>query len=521
MLWLVLLAVVLVGVAAWVIYDVLQTEHAVVRTFPVIGHLRYWLEDVGPELRQYIVTDNDEERPFSRDQRRWLYASAKGQNNAFGFGSDNEMETAEHYVLLKHAAFPYRPPGAGLLTVSSHAADAPGADVVPAAKVLGGPRGRPHAFRPASAVNISGMSFGSLSGRAVEAMNRGAHAAGCLHNTGEGGLSPHHQHGGELIFQVGTGYFGCRDEQGRFSLPRLQALVDEHPVRAIEVKLSQGAKPGLGGLLPAAKVTPEIARIRGVPAGVDCVSPASHAEFSDADSLLDFVERLAEATGLPVGIKSAVGEDGLWRDLARLMESGERGVDFITVDGGEGGTGAGPLVFTDHVALPFKIGFPRVYRAFAERGIAERVGFIGSGRLGLPENALVAFALGCDMVNVGREAMLAAGCIQAQRCHTGACPTGVATQSRWRARGLDPASKSLRVASYVRSLRRELQALAFAAGVPHPALITADQLEVTDGRLGATAARELFGYEPAGGLPSLADRGALAVPLAASSAPSP
>lgn len=520
MLWLALLAVVLVGLAAWVIYDVLQTEHAVMRTFPVIGRFRYWLEGVGPELRQYIVTDNDEERPFSRDQRRWLYASAKGQNNAFGFGSDNEMETAEHYVLLKHAAFPYRPPDAGPLAVSSHAADAPGADAVPAAKVLGGPRGRPGAFRPASAVNISGMSFGSLSGRAVEAMNRGAHAAGCLHNTGEGGLSPYHQHGGELIFQVGTGYFGCRDEHGRFSLPRLQALVDEHPVRAIEVKLSQGAKPGLGGLLPAAKVTPEIARIRGVPAGVDCVSPASHAEFSDADSLLDFVEQLAEATGLPVGIKSAVGEDGLWRDLARLMESGQRGVDFITVDGGEGGTGAGPLVFTDHVALPFKIGFARVYRAFADRGIAERVGFIGSGRLGLPENALFAFALGCDMVNVGREAMLAAGCIQAQRCHTGACPTGVATQSRWRARGLDPASKSVRVASYVRALRRELRALAFAAGVAHPALITADQLEVTDGRLGATTARELFGYEPSWGLPALADRKALVAPLAASSAPS-
>ncbi len=519
--WLILLAVLLVGLAAWVIYDVIQTEHAVVRTFPVIGHFRYWLEGIGPELRQYIVTDNDEERPFSRDQRRWIYASAKGQSSAFGFGSDNEMETAEHYVLLKHAAFPYRPPDAGPLAVSSHgASDAAttGADAVPAAKVLGGPRGRASAFRPASAVNISGMSFGSLSGRAVEAMNRGALAAGCLHNTGEGGLSPYHQHGGELTFQVGTGYFGCRDEEGRFSLPRLQELVAEHPVRAIEVKLSQGAKPGLGGLLPAAKVTPEIARIRGVPAGVDCVSPASHAEFSDADSLLDFVERIAEATGLPVGIKSAVGEEALWLDLARLMESGQRGVDFVTVDGGEGGTGAGPLVFTDHVALPFKIGFARVYRAFAERGVAERVGFIGSGKLGLPENALVAFALGCDMVNVGREAMLAAGCIQAQRCHTGACPTGVATQSRWRARGLDPATKSLRVASYVRALRRELRALAFAAGVAHPALIAADQLEVTDGRLGSTTARELFGYEHTWGLPSAADREALLAPPAGSPA---
>ncbi len=506
----------LVGLAIWVTYDLLQTEHAVVRNFPVIGHFRYWLEGIGPELRQYILTDNDAERPFSRDQRRWIYSTAKGQNSSFGFGSDNEMETAEHYVLLKQAAFPYRAPaphGDSGEQVAPHIT----IDRLPAAKVLGGARGRARAFRPPSAVNISGMSFGSLSGRAVEAMNRGAAAAGCLHNTGEGGLSPHHQHGGELIFQVGTGYFGCRDEHGRFSLERLQTLVDQHPVRAIEVKLSQGAKPGLGALLPAAKVTPEIARIRGVPAHVDCESPPSHAEFSDADSLLDFVESIAEGTGLPVGIKSAVGEEAFWHDLAGLMEAGDRGIDFITVDGGEGGTGAGPLVFTDHVALPFKIGFARVYRSFAERGIADRVTFVGSGKLGLPQNALVAFALGCDMVHVGREAMLAAGCIQSQRCHTGLCPTGVATQSRRLARGLDPASKSVRVASYVRALRGELLALAHAAGVPHPALVSADQLEVTDGRLGASTVRELFDYEPGWGVPAV-DPEELEVLLSASAA---
>ena len=500
MLWLVVSAVILVALAAWVLYDVLQTQHAVVRNFPIIGHFRYWLESVGPELRQYIVTDNDEERPFSRDQRRWVYASAKEENTSFGFGSDNEMEMAGHYLLLKHAAFPFRPPAPAAIPE-----EGAGRDPLPAAKILGAARGRTHAFRPASAVNISGMSFGSLSGRAVEAMNRGARAAGCLHNTGEGGLTPYHRHGADLVFQFGPGYFGCRDERGSFSLDSLLAVVAENPVRAIEVKLSQGAKPGAGSLLPAAKVTPEIARVRGVPAGVDCVSPASHADFSDVDSMLDFVERIAAATGLPVGIKSAVGEEAFWDDLARLMESGERGVDFITVDGGEGGTGAGPLVFTDHVGLPFKIGFARVYRAFAVRGISDRVVFIGSGKLGLPENAVVAFSLGCDMVNVGREAMLAAGCIQAQRCHTGGCPTGVATQSRWRARGLDPPSKALRVANYVRALRRELRALSFAAGVAHPALIGPDQLEITDGRLGATTLRELFRYGAGWGLPGSAD----------------
>ncbi len=500
MLWLVVLAVVLAVLALWVLYDLVQTQHAVIRNFPIVGHFRYWLESIGPELRQYIVTDNDEERPFSRDQRRWVYASAKEENNAFGFGSDNEMEMSGPYVLLKHAAFPLRPP-AGVAATEQGA----GRDPLPGAKVLGAARGRALAFRPPSAVNISGMSFGSLSGRAVEAMNLGARGAGCLHNTGEGGLAPHHQLGGDLVLQLGPAYFGCRDERGRFSLDRLQAVVAENPVRAIELKLSQGAKPGVGALLPAAKVTPEIARIRGIPAGVDCVSPASHTEFSDVDSMLDFVEHIATATGLPVGIKSAVGEQEFWDDLARLMESGERGVDFITVDGGEGGTGAGPLVFTDHVALPFKMGFARVYRSFAARGIDTRVAFVGSGKLGLPENAIVAFALGCDMVNVGREAMLAVGCIQAQRCHTGGCPTGVATQSRWRARGLDPRSKSLRVANYVRALRRELRALAFAAGVAHPALIVPDQLEITDGRLGATTLRELFSYGDGWGLPGAAD----------------
>ena len=404
MLWLIVLAAVLAVLALWVLYDLVQTQHAVIRNFPIVGHFRYWLESIGPELRQYIVTDNDEERPFSRDQRRWVYASAKEENNAFGFGSDNEMEMTGPYVLLKHAAFPLQPP-AGVAATEQGA----GRDPLPGAKVLGAARGRALAFRPPSAVNISGMSFGSLSGRAVEAMNLGARGAGCLHNTGEGGLAPHHQLGGDLVLQLGPAYFGCRDERGRFSLDRLQAVVAENPVRAIELKLSQGAKPGVGALLPAAKVTPEIARIRGIPAGVDCVSPASHTEFSDVDSMLDFVEHIATATGLPVGIKSAVGEQEFWDDLARLMESGERGVDFITVDGGEGGTGAGPLVFTDHVALPFKMGFARVYRSFAARGIDTRVAFVGSGKLGLPENAIVAFALGCDMVNVGREAMLAVG----------------------------------------------------------------------------------------------------------------
>jgi glutamate synthase (ferredoxin) len=493
---------VLVILALVVLYDVFQREHAILRNFPIVGHFRYWFEAVGPELRQYIVTSNNEEKPFSRDERRWVYASAKKQNNYFGFGTDNDLETTPNYLIIRHATFPHPTPLPGEPGYSSSYR-------IPAAKVMGAHRKRAKAFRPGSVVNVSGMSFGSLSGRAVEAMNRGAKIAGCLQSTGEGGVSSHHQHGGDLVWQIGTGYFGCRAPDGRFSMERFLETVAASPIRAIEVKLSQGAKPGMGGVLPRAKVTAEIAKIRGVPMGQDCVSPSRHSAFSDADGLLDFAESLADATGLPVGIKSAVGELGFWRDLARLMATTGRGVDFVTIDGGEGGTGAGPLVFTDHVALPFKVGMSEVYHIFAEAGLSERVVFVGSGRLGFPEKALFAFALGCDMVNVGREAMMAVGCIQAQRCHTGRCPTGVATQSPWLVRGLDVTSKAARLANYIVTLRKELLLLARACGHPHPSLVTADQLDIVDDVLRTRSVRDHFGYEASWGVPSPKDARAI------------
>jgi glutamate synthase domain-containing protein 2 len=495
----------LVGVGAALlsvaIFDLVQRRHAILRVFPIVGHLRYVLEAVGPELRQYIVTDNDEERPFSRDQRRWVYSSAKQEENVFGFGTDNDLEQSSNYLIIKHAAFPAADPHPECeLGVGPEFR-------VPVAKVLGAARGRQHTFRMASVVNISGMSFGSLSGAAVRALNGAARLAGCLQSTGEGSLTEHHDQGGELVWQIGTGYFGCRDADGRFSRDRFLATLEQFPqVRAIELKLSQGAKPGLGGLLPAAKVTAEIAAIRGVPVGIDCHSPTSHSAFSDADSMLDFVEQLAADTGLPVGIKSAVGELRFWQELADLMASDpDRGVDFVVIDGGEGGTGAGPLAFTDHVALPFKLGFARVYREFAERRLTGRIVFAGSGKLGFPQEALLACALGCDAVNVGREAMLALGCIQAQRCHTGRCPTGVTTHSRWRERGLEPGDKAVRCAHYLETLRRELLWLSRAVGASHPAFITPDDLEIIDDRFGARRAGEVFGYEPGWGRPSEAD----------------
>jgi glutamate synthase domain-containing protein 2 len=478
--------------------DLLQREHTLLRNFPVLGHARYLLEEIGPELRQYLVAGNNEERPFTRDQRRWVYASAKKANNYFGFGTDNDLEYTAGYPVINHRTF-----GRAVPATNVHAGH--GVDL-PAAKVLGAARGRRHAFRPESVVNISAMSFGSLSGAAVEALNRGAALAGCMHNTGEGGLSRHHRHGGDLVFQIGTAYFGCRDDEGRFDLHRLTDLVAGAPVRALEIKLSQGAKPGLGGVLPAAKVSAEIAETRGVREGVDCISPSRHAEFSDADSLLDWVELLAAETGLPVGIKSAVGDMAFWEELTDLMARTGRGVDFVTIDGGEGGTGAAPLIFTDSVSLPFQLGFARVYSVFARKALQEQVVFVGAGKLGLPDNAIVAFALGCDMVNVAREAMLAIGCIQAQRCHTDTCPTGVATQNAWLAHGLDPTLKSVRAANYITTLRRDLLKVAEACGVEHPGLIDSGSVEILTGRTASRPLHEVYEYEPGWGLPSAADR---------------
>jgi len=376
--------------------------------------------------------------------------------------------------------------------------------------VLGGVRKRKHAFRPRSIVNTSAMSYGSLSGAAVEAINRGVQLAGALQNTGEGGISDYHRKGGDIIWQIGTGYFGCRDDHGNFDMKCFLDSVQSAKVRAIEIKLSQGAKPGLGGVLPAAKITPEISRIRGVPMGRDCVSPANHTAFSDVSSMLDFIEKLADATGLPVGIKSAVGELGFWRDLAVQIDKTKRGPDFVTIDGGEGGTGAAPLVFSDHVALPFKLGFTEVYRVFAEAGVHHQVVFVGSGKLGFPESGLLALALGCDLVNVAREAMLSIGCIQAQRCHTGHCPTGVATQNKWLMRGLDPTLKSARLANYLTTLRKDLVHLAHACGYGHPSLVPLDAIDIVGGHARTLSARAAYNYEPGWGLPPEADRAAVA-----------
>tara|TARA_B100000029_G_scaffold433289_1_gene446039 strand:- start:179 stop:1726 length:1548 start_codon:yes stop_codon:yes gene_type:complete len=473
-----------------VIYDVMQTRRAITHNYPLVGHLRFFLESIGPEIRQYFIAQDKEELPFSRDERRWIYTTSKNQNNTFGFGT-NEQVYGIGYPVIKHSAFP----------VPESEVEHPGGDKswCPSLKVIGEAHGRARPFRPRSILNVSAMSFGSLGYRAISSLNRGALEAGCYHNSGEGGVSPYHRLGADVVWQLGTGYFGARDAEGRFSIDRLAEQIESCPqVRAIEIKLSQGAKPGKGGILPGAKVTPEIAEIRGIPVGQDCISPNAHPEFRTTDELMDFIERVADRTGLPVGIKSAIGQIGFWEELADRMSARGEGPDFIAIDGAEGGTGAAPLTFADHVALPFKIGLQRVFPIFQQAGLDRSITWIGSGKLGFPDRAIVAMAMGCDLIQVAREAMLAIGCIQAQKCHTGHCPAGVATQNRWLQAGLNIDAKSKRLASYVRGFRKEMITLSLAAGYRHPGQFTGNDIEFSSGVNRFSTLSDLLDYSVAG-----------------------
>ena len=445
----------------------IQKKHSISHNFPVVGHLRYMLEKIGPELRQYLVANNREELPFNRIERGWIYASSKKENNYEGFGTDSDIYSPQH-IFINNAmlAFEIKEDHPNYLNNS----------FLPCAKVMGAYNERKKPFRPASIINISAMSFGSLSAKAVESMNKGVKLAGAYHNTGEGGLSPYHRHGGDVVFQFGTGYFGVRNETGGFSLEKLVKLVEKNPfVKAIEIKLSQGAKPGKGGVLPAAKITKEISEIRHVPMGKDVISPPTHSAFSNVPELMQLIEDIAEATGLPVGIKAAIGKLEQWEELTDIMKTTGKGPDFVTVDGGEGGTGAAPPSFADHVSLPWSYGFSDLYKLFQKKGLTERVVFVASGKLGLPGKAVMAFAMGADCLNVAREAMMSIGCIQAQICHTNHCPSGVATQSKWRQNGINVPLKSERLAQYFKTFRKELLEITHATGYEHPC-----QFKMTD-----------------------------------------
>ncbi len=464
-MWL-LIALVLVAIR-----DVLlQKKHTISHNFPIIGHIRYFFESIGPEIRQYFVANNREELPFNRIERGWIYASAKKENNYEGFGTDRDIYAHQH-IFINNAMMPYKLPENHPNKINPN--------FLPCAKVMGAYNKRKKPYRPASIINVSAMSFGSLSAKAVESLNRGVKMAGAYHNTGEGGLSPYHSNGGDVVFHFGTGYFGVRTNDGRFSMEKLKQLVIDNPfIKAIEVKLSQGAKPGKGGVLPGAKITKEIANIRGVEVGKDVLSPPNHSAFSNVKELLDFVEDIAENTGLPVGIKAAIGKLNEWEELADIMLKTGKGPDFITVDGGEGGTGAAPPSFADHVSLPWVYGFSDLYKVFQKRNLTNRIVFIGSGKLGFPAKAAMAFAMGVDCINVAREAMMSIGCIQAQVCHTNRCPSGVATQNKWLQNGINIPLKSVRLAQYFKTFRKELVEITHAAGYEHPCQFTMKDIDV-------------------------------------------
>ncbi len=447
--------------------------HAISHNFPIVGHFRYMLESIGPELRQYIVANNREELPFNRIERSWIYASSKNENNYKGFGTDRDI-FRPNYIFINNALIPFK--------VQKDNPNYKDPYFLPCAKVMGEYNKRRRPYRPASVINVSAMSFGSLSARAVTALNKGCSMSYSYHNTGEGGLSPYHKQGADVVFHIGTGYFGVRDDEGKFDLSKLVRLVEENPViRAIELKLSQGAKPGKGGVLPANKITKEISEIRHVPMGKDVLSPPNHSAFDDIRGMIDFVEEIAEATGLPVGIKSAVGRLGEWEELARIMKETGKGPDFIAIDGGEGGTGAAPPSFADHVSLPWLFAFAEVYKIFKKHNLTNRVVFIGSGKLGLPAAAAMAFSMGADLINVAREAMMSIGCIQAQLCHTNRCPSGVATQNKWLERGIDVQDKSVRAHFYFKNFRKELIEMTHACGYEHPCQFTMDDVDLTVG----------------------------------------
>lgn len=448
-----------------------QRKHTISHNFPIVGHIRYWLESIGPEMRQYFVANNREELPFNRIERGWIYASAKKENNYEGFGTDRDIYAHQH-IFIKNQMMAFQLPS---LEHPNHKDPS----FLPCAKVMGLHNKRTKPFRPASIINVSAMSFGSLSAAAVEAMNKGVLKASAYHNTGEGGLSPYHKQGGDVVFHFGTGYFGVRSAEGSLELSKLVDLVENNPcIKAIEIKLSQGAKPGKGGVLPGAKITKEIAEIRGVEIGKDVLSPATHKAFSSVPELLKLIEEIADATGLPVGVKGAIGKLDQWEQLADCMVKTGKGPDFITVDGGEGGTGAAPPSFADHVSLPWVYGFSSLYKVFQQRNLTERIVFVGSGKLGFPAKAAMAFAMGVDVINVAREAMMSIGCIQAQVCHTNRCPAGVATQSKWLQSGINIPLKSERLAQYFKTFRKEFIEITHASGYEHPCQFTMDDVQV-------------------------------------------
>jgi glutamate synthase domain-containing protein 2 len=439
------------------LWDVLQTRHAIRRNYPILAHFRFLFEKVRPELRQYLFESDTEAAPFSRNQRAIVYQRAKQDTDKRPFGTQLDVY-ATGYEWINHATIPVRVDPKALRTR------------------IGGP----HCTQPydASVFNISAMSFGALSANAIRALNQGAQLGGFYHDTGEGSISVHHRAcGGDLVWEIGSGYFGCRNDDGSFNLEKFAAQANTPQVKMIELKLSQGAKPGHGGVLPAAKVTPEIADARGVALGQDCVSPASHSAFATPIEMMHFVATLrAHAHGKPVGFKFCVGHPWEWFAMAKAMLATGIAPDFIVVDGSEGGTGAAPVEFTDHVGLPLTEGLLLVHNTLVGIGLRDQVKVGAAGKIVTAFDIARTIALGADWCNSARGFMFALGCIQAQSCHTGKCPTGVTTQDPMRQRALVIPDKSQRVAHFHSNTLKALAELLAATGVTHPDQLTPEHV---------------------------------------------
>jgi len=437
------------------VIDLFQRKHAVLRNYPVIGHFRYMIETVRPEIQQYLVDSDTDEVPFSRLQRSVVYQRAKGVSDGRSFGTKLEMHEAG-YEWVNHSVSP------------SHL------DSQDFRIIVGRGRKQPYSM---SVFNVSGMSFGALSANAIRALNNGARMGGFAQDTGEGSVSPYHLQGGDLIWQLGSGYFGCRNDEGGFDEERFKAVAAREQIKMIEIKLSQGAKPGHGGILPAPKVTAEISRTRGVPMGFDCVSPSAHSAFSTPKEMLAFIVRLRELSGdKPVGIKLCVGHPWEFMSMAKAMVETGITPDFIVVDGAEGGTGAAPVEFTDHVGAPLQEGLLLIHNTLVGVGLRDQIRIGASGKIITAFDIAKTLAMGADYCNSGRGFMFAVGCIQAGICGTGRCPTGVATQDPARQRALDVDDKAHRTANFHRNTMHALKELVQATGLLHPSEFKPDHI---------------------------------------------
>ena len=461
----------------WFIQDVTQKKHTVLRNFPVIGRLRFFFEQMGEYFRQYFFAGDRDEMPFNRATRAWVYREAKNEGGIIGFGSSNDLREPGSIIFVNHP-FPVleedRLPTPSLLIGADHCR---------------------YPFEARSVTNISGMSFGAISEPAVRALSRGAGLAGCWMDTGEGGLSPYHREGDcDVIMQIGTAKYGIRDGDGNFSPEKAREL--SHVVKAFEIKLSQGAKPGKGGVLPGKKVTPEIARIRGIPEGRDSISPNRHRDISNINELLDKVAYIRDLTGRPVGVKTAIGGWTFLNDLADAVH--RRGLefapDFLVVDGGEGGSGAAPQALADHMSLSIEEALPRVVDSLIESGLRQRVRVVASGKLVTSARAAWALCVGADFINTARGFMFSLGCIQALRCHTNTCPTGITTHSHRLQRALVVEEKYLRVANYANNMNREIDMIAHSCGVRHARELRREHVRIVQANCQSIALNMIYPY---------------------------